>query len=349
MADLEKSNVEKSEEIGILKEQLASTNSSLATLIEMYRDKSQLADMQRNEMNTAYYAVGTAKELKENGVLTKEGGLVGIGGVNKLNTDSLPKDYFTRSISPRRTRSHWAARRRSSARRIPKEATAWRKAAAKLVILDARQVLEHLEVPGRGDRLNRASKEHEGLPDRAALSCHGCKTYSGADQLWGRRCEGWVSVWPAAPAFGRLLLGPFHTCIACSLREQDRDRRIEGLPALAQVRQLCGLVLGQELLRFGITFRHDPVHTLLRLAATRAEVGRLLFALPSEQLFECAFCSSVRPRALAYTSTRCWAYRSGPVDAGVSFWAMVGTLSASAAPIASSFSWIRVICALENR
>lgn len=95
VAELEQSILEKDAEIGVLKEQLASTNSSLATLIEMYRDKTQLADMQRNEMNTAYYAVGTAKELKESGVLTKEGGMVGIGSVNKLNTSSLPKDYFT--------------------------------------------------------------------------------------------------------------------------------------------------------------------------------------------------------------------------------------------------------------
>jgi len=93
--DMEKSNAVQQEEIGTLKEQLASTNSSLATLIEMYRDKSQLADMQRTEINTAFYAIGTAKELKEKGVLTKEGGLAGIGGVNKLNTAGLPKDYFT--------------------------------------------------------------------------------------------------------------------------------------------------------------------------------------------------------------------------------------------------------------
>jgi archaellum component FlaC len=95
IADLERSSAEKSEEIGMLKEQLASTNSSLATLIEMYRDKSQLADMQRGELNAAYYAIGTAKELKEKGVLTKEGGVAGIGGVNKLNTANLPTDYFT--------------------------------------------------------------------------------------------------------------------------------------------------------------------------------------------------------------------------------------------------------------
>ncbi|MCU0319518.1 MAG: hypothetical protein MUE88_05510, partial [Flavobacteriales bacterium] len=51
---LEASIAEKDTEIGMLKEQLASTNSSLATIIEMYRDKSQLSDMQRMELNTAY-------------------------------------------------------------------------------------------------------------------------------------------------------------------------------------------------------------------------------------------------------------------------------------------------------
>lgn len=96
LTDLEESLTEKDGEIADLKEQLSSTNSSLATLIEMYRDKAQLADMQRGELNAAYYAVGTAKELRDNGVLSKEGGVAGIGGVNKLNMDDLPKDYFTR-------------------------------------------------------------------------------------------------------------------------------------------------------------------------------------------------------------------------------------------------------------
>lgn len=96
IAGLEASVTEKDAEIGSLKEQLASTNSSLATLIEMYRDKSQLSEMQRADLNTAYYAVGTNKELRANGVLTKEGGVAGLGAVSKLNTENLPKDYFTR-------------------------------------------------------------------------------------------------------------------------------------------------------------------------------------------------------------------------------------------------------------
>jgi len=96
LAELERDNAEKDTEIAVIKEQLASTNSSLATLIEMYRDKAQQSEAQRDELNAAWYAVGTEKELRENGVLTKEGGFAGIGGGSKLNTKSLAKGYFTR-------------------------------------------------------------------------------------------------------------------------------------------------------------------------------------------------------------------------------------------------------------
>lgn len=96
IADLESTITAKDEEVAALKEQLSSTNASLATLIDMYRDKSQLADMQRGELNTAYYAVGTAKELRANGVLAKTGGVAGIGSTDKLNTENLAQNYFTR-------------------------------------------------------------------------------------------------------------------------------------------------------------------------------------------------------------------------------------------------------------
>lgn len=119
IAGLEGSIVEKDEEIGTLKEQLASSNSSLATLIEMYRDKSQLSDMQRMDLNTAYYAVGTVKELRANGVLTKEGGVVGIGSVNKLNSENLPKDYFTRIDITRTQEITLAAKKASLATTHP--------------------------------------------------------------------------------------------------------------------------------------------------------------------------------------------------------------------------------------
>ena len=94
--ELERSLTEKDTEIANMKEELSSTNSSLATLIAMYRDKEQLATDQESELNMAWYCVGTAKELHANGVLTKEGGVIGIGKVDKLNTGSLNKDWFKR-------------------------------------------------------------------------------------------------------------------------------------------------------------------------------------------------------------------------------------------------------------
>ena len=90
----EKSISEKHAEIGSIKEQLASTNASLASMIQMYQDKEQQANMQLNELNSAWYCVGTQKELRDNNILTKEGGVIGIGSVNKLNTESLNKSYF---------------------------------------------------------------------------------------------------------------------------------------------------------------------------------------------------------------------------------------------------------------
>jgi hypothetical protein len=91
---MESSIAEKDTEIASLKEQLTSTNASLASMIQMYQDKDQLASMQKAELNTAWYCVGTAKELKENGVVTKEGGFVGIGKSTKLNTQNMNLDYF---------------------------------------------------------------------------------------------------------------------------------------------------------------------------------------------------------------------------------------------------------------
>ncbi len=94
IAGLEQTIADKDTEIGTLKEQLTSTNASLASMIQMYQDKDQLATTQRSELNKAYYCVGTSKELRANGVLTKEGGVIGIGSVNKLNTQGLNLEYF---------------------------------------------------------------------------------------------------------------------------------------------------------------------------------------------------------------------------------------------------------------
>lgn len=94
IAALEESVRDKDAEIGSIKEQLASTNASLASMIQMYQDKEQQAAMQQEEMNSGWYCVGSAKELRENKILTKEGGVIGIGRVSKLRTADLNLSYF---------------------------------------------------------------------------------------------------------------------------------------------------------------------------------------------------------------------------------------------------------------
>jgi hypothetical protein len=134
--DMEATITAKNAEIDTLKEQLSSTNASLATLIDMYRDKSQLSDMQRNEMNSAFYAIGTAKELKTKGVLTKEGGVAGIGGVHKLNTAALPKDYFTAVDISNANEIPVGAKKAKLATSHPEGSYRFENGAEKLVITD---------------------------------------------------------------------------------------------------------------------------------------------------------------------------------------------------------------------
>jgi hypothetical protein len=134
--DLEQRLAERDAEVAGLKEQLASTNSSLATIIEMYRDKSQLADMQRGELNTAWYAVGTTKELRGNGVLRKQGGVAGIGSVDRLNTENMAWDYFTRIDVTRTQEINVMAKKAKLVTAHPAGSYRWEGGAEKLVIVD---------------------------------------------------------------------------------------------------------------------------------------------------------------------------------------------------------------------
>jgi chromosome segregation ATPase len=64
------------------------------TLNSLRKQQETIIAYQQEEMNTVYYAYGTQKELREANVITKEGGLLGIGKARKLK-DDLNKDYFT--------------------------------------------------------------------------------------------------------------------------------------------------------------------------------------------------------------------------------------------------------------
>lgn len=100
----------KDSEIEKLKEQLAQMNidienlntqvtelsSDVDSLSEENREKAREIQEKTSALNTGYYVFGTKKELIEKEVITKEGGFIGIGRMEKLRED-FNKDYFTKT------------------------------------------------------------------------------------------------------------------------------------------------------------------------------------------------------------------------------------------------------------
>ena len=91
---LTKSIEKKDVEISTLKDELVNLNISLDSLSVVYEEQTEIVEQQVEALNTAYYCYGTFKELKAQGVVTKEGGFIGIGRTEKL-TDDFNRKYFT--------------------------------------------------------------------------------------------------------------------------------------------------------------------------------------------------------------------------------------------------------------
>jgi DNA repair exonuclease SbcCD ATPase subunit len=85
---------EKDAEIADLHTQLAEANKQLMVLFEEYNNRIEELGEQEDELNTAFYCYGSSKELREQGVISKEGGFIGIGKTEKLS-DNFNKEYFT--------------------------------------------------------------------------------------------------------------------------------------------------------------------------------------------------------------------------------------------------------------
>jgi hypothetical protein len=84
----------KDTEIAMLQTNLGKANSDLQTVNANFDDSIAVIDAQRaqvseltTQMNTVYYVSGTVKELKDNGVINKQGGFIGIGRTSKVNPD----------------------------------------------------------------------------------------------------------------------------------------------------------------------------------------------------------------------------------------------------------------------
>ncbi len=81
-------------EIATLHAQLAEANKQLVVMFDEYNNRLEELGDKEDIINTAYYCFGSSKELKEQGVITKEGGFIGIGKTAKLS-DDFNKEYFT--------------------------------------------------------------------------------------------------------------------------------------------------------------------------------------------------------------------------------------------------------------
>ena len=93
--NLTKQIEEKDIEIASLQNQLTEAHSALKHMFEEYDVKTAEVDEQTAKLNTAWYAFGNSKELKEHGVITKEGGFIGLGKTEKL-MENFNKNYFTK-------------------------------------------------------------------------------------------------------------------------------------------------------------------------------------------------------------------------------------------------------------
>ncbi|MEE4176130.1 MAG: hypothetical protein V2I46_01335 [Bacteroides sp.] len=93
---------EKELEIGNLKEQLGQMNlrvdylsATVDTLQQVASQREQIIEEKISEMNTAFYTMGSRRELIDWGIITREGGFLGIGRTNRLNS-SFDHTNFTR-------------------------------------------------------------------------------------------------------------------------------------------------------------------------------------------------------------------------------------------------------------
>jgi archaellum component FlaC len=85
----------KDSEIEELKTKIEGLNVELSSLTTNYKAVENESNQKTEIINTAFYAIGTSKELKAKNVITKEGGIIGLGKTTKLSSD-FNKEYFTK-------------------------------------------------------------------------------------------------------------------------------------------------------------------------------------------------------------------------------------------------------------
>ena len=87
--DVQKKNME----IYYLQEELENMDASFSELFKQYNQRLDELDNVNDILNTAWFTFGSKNELLANGVITKEGGFIGIGK-NSVLKDDFNKSYF---------------------------------------------------------------------------------------------------------------------------------------------------------------------------------------------------------------------------------------------------------------
>ncbi len=85
---------EKNMEIFQLQQELENVDAAFSELFEAYTDKASMLNDANAKLSTAWYTIGTKTELLDNEVITKEGGVLGVGATKELKND-FNKFYFT--------------------------------------------------------------------------------------------------------------------------------------------------------------------------------------------------------------------------------------------------------------
>jgi hypothetical protein len=100
VSNLEKQVQEKDAEIMKLNESVKKLNVNIGALNQQIekmasesRQKSETIASQTSQLNKAFFAYGTTKELKDNGVIEKTGGVLGLGRTPTVRKD-FNRDYF---------------------------------------------------------------------------------------------------------------------------------------------------------------------------------------------------------------------------------------------------------------
>ena len=94
VTDLREEIAQSNREVYYLKEELNSMNASFEAIFKKYNLQNKKISDLNQKLNEVAYVIGSKSELLDNGVLTKSGGLIGIGKTRKLNSD-LNTNYFT--------------------------------------------------------------------------------------------------------------------------------------------------------------------------------------------------------------------------------------------------------------